>query len=77
MFLVICQSPLDENWEYRDGKIYQAAGRRSNEAGATVSSETSPGYREHIWYCVEFEDAVALKNRLWKVQGVVASLRER
>jgi len=70
MFAVIAKSPLDRDWEYRDSLIYKAAGRRSD---LSVASKEG---REHTWYVHSADDAVAMKDRLNKVDDVDATWRE-
>ncbi len=70
MFLVRCVSPLDDKWEERDVLIKKAAGAQPDFSG------TEKKDREHGWNIKDFERAVAMKNRLNRVDQVKATVRE-
>jgi hypothetical protein len=70
MFEVRAYSPFDENWEERDDYIIAAAGRQSSFSGATHGS------RDHGWLVENFQEALALKDKLNKVPLVNATIRE-
>lgn len=69
-FEVRTKSPMDDRWQERDAEIHEAAGVESSHSGAGF------GERDHGWYCQNFSDAVAMKDRLAAVEGVRASIRE-
>ena len=75
MFTITTISPLDDKWEERDKKIEEAAGRRSDSRGSG-SQIGKVGERDHVWNVSTFEQAIELKERLKKVEGVKVSLRE-
>lgn len=70
MFLVRSVSPLDELWEERDELISAAAGRRSDHSSAGASC------RDHSWNVEQFDEALAMRKRLARVEAVTATLRE-
>lgn len=70
MFRVTCTYPLDERWESLDKAVYDAAGRRSDAAGAMK------GVRDHLWSVPTFEEALAMRRALSKIKGVKATFGE-
>jgi len=71
MFKVTTKSPMDNRWYERESEIEAAAGRLSDGSGADLFEN---GFRDHSWDVLTLEEAVAMKSRLEKVDGVTATI---
>lgn len=80
VFMVVCTYPLDgRDVEEMDLKLYVMAGdRKSDGSGAGTTSMTGRlGIRDHYWYVRTIKEARNLVNKLNKVEGAKATLREK
>jgi hypothetical protein len=66
---------MDDRWQKRDKKIRAAAGRQSDFSGAGVAPGAENA-RDHGFICETLAEALAMKDRLNAVEGVVATIRE-
>ena len=78
MFEVRCYSPLDEEWESRDDRITEVAGRKSDGSGAAfgVCRGGEMGERDHFWNVETLEKAKELVDKLNQILLVRASFKE-
>lgn len=76
MFQVQTSSPLDDEWEDRDRVLIDTAGRPSDYAGAGQESGKA-GFREHVWFVREFDDAQEMKKQLERIPLVKITVREQ
>jgi hypothetical protein len=75
MFEVRTNSPMDDEWQERDAKIKEAAGRISDFSGGGVGDGACMG-RDHGYVVETFAEAQALKKRLETVPLVNVTIRE-
>ncbi len=75
MFLVITESPLDEQWEERDRRMMEATGRPPYFSGSTCYQGMRQ--RDHEWHVDTFEKAQQVKEALQSVDRVTVFVREQ
>ncbi len=75
MFLVRCESPVDDLWEERVGQLVVAAGRKSDLPACCVKDGDDKHW-EHVWKCDTFGDARHLKKLLDAVGETTVTIRE-